>query len=157
VLHRLYGFLGRQYGVCEKSEIDQRSRIAIAPFGVLWSRRRIFCDGYLESMRFRGLEDAFHVLNSIVFLKAFADQGPRESFFAQDVILRIDEYNCSVFPVNFHSDFWFEFSGGRDRFKNRSRDPNKKESNCQLVLPEEFFDPARDFLSVRFECKMPRI
>ena len=49
VLHRLYGFLGCQYSVCEKSEIDERRRIAIAPFGVLWSRRSIFCDGYLET------------------------------------------------------------------------------------------------------------
>jgi hypothetical protein len=48
VFHRLYGFLGCQDRVCEKSEIDKGGRIAIAPFGVLWSRRRIFCDGYLE-------------------------------------------------------------------------------------------------------------
>jgi hypothetical protein len=33
-------------------------------------------DENLESMRLRGLEDALHVLNSIVFLKTFADQGP---------------------------------------------------------------------------------
>src|SRR5882762_7192075 len=49
-LHRLYGFLGRQYSVCERSEIDKGGRIAIAPFVVLWSRRRIFCDGYLEAL-----------------------------------------------------------------------------------------------------------
>jgi hypothetical protein len=59
-------------------------------------------DEDLESMRFRGLEDALHVLNSIVFLKTFADQGPRESFFAQDLVLRIDEYNCGVFPMDVH-------------------------------------------------------
>ena len=49
-LHRLYGFLGCQYSVCEKSEIDKRRRIAVAPFGVLWPSRRIFCDGYLEAL-----------------------------------------------------------------------------------------------------------
>ena len=51
-------------------------------------------DENLESMRLRGLEDTLHVLNSIVFLKTFADQGPRDSFFTQDLVLRIDEYNC---------------------------------------------------------------
>jgi hypothetical protein len=66
-------------------------------------------------MRLRGLEDALHVLNSIVFLKTFADQGLRESFFTQDLVLRIDEYNCSVFPMDFHGYLLFEFSGGRDR------------------------------------------
>src|SRR5215831_17563875 len=59
-------------------------------------------DENLESMRLRGLEDALHVLDSIVFLKTFADQGPRESFFTQDLVLRIDEYNCRVLPLNFH-------------------------------------------------------
>jgi hypothetical protein len=33
-------------------------------------------DENLESMGLRGLEDALYVLNRIVFLKAFADQGP---------------------------------------------------------------------------------
>jgi hypothetical protein len=49
--------------------------------------------------------------NSTIFLKTFADQGPGESFFAQDLVLRIGEYNCSVFPMNVHSDLLFEFSG----------------------------------------------
>ena len=47
-------------------------------------------------MRLRGLDDALYVLNSIVFLKTFVDQAPCESFLAQDLVLRIDEYNCSV-------------------------------------------------------------
>jgi hypothetical protein len=29
-------------------------------------------------------------------LKTFVDQAPCESFLAQDLVLRIDEYNCSV-------------------------------------------------------------
>jgi hypothetical protein len=37
-------------------------------------------DENLESMCAFGLEDALHVLNSIGFLKTFADQGPGESF-----------------------------------------------------------------------------
>src|SRR5262249_10877004 len=50
--------------------------------------------------------------------KTFADQGPRESFFTQDLVLRIDEYNCSVFPMDFHGYLLFEFSGGRDQFES---------------------------------------
>ena len=75
-------------------------------------------DEDLESMRFRGLEDALHVLNGIIFLKAFMDQGPRKSFFAQDLVLGIDEKNRSVFPVYFYSDLLFEVSGGRNRFED---------------------------------------
>jgi Clp protease len=36
-------------------------------------------DENLGSVRLRDLEDPFHVLNGIVFLKTFADQGPREA------------------------------------------------------------------------------
>src|SRR5271166_4201700 len=61
-------------------------------------------------MRLRGLEDSLHVLNRIVFLKTFANKRPRETFLTQDVVLRIDEYNCSVFPINIHSYLLFEFS-----------------------------------------------
>src|SRR5580704_12218611 len=89
-------------------------------------------------MRFRGLEDSLHVLNRIVFLKTFAHQRPRETSFAQDVVLRIDEYNCSVFPVNIHSYLLFEFSGGRNRFDNRS-DLSENGSKRQFVLPEKSF------------------
>src|ERR1700758_441809 len=76
-------------------------------------------DEDLESMRFRGLKDSLHVLNRIVFLKTFAHQRPRETFFAQDVVLWIDEYNCSVFSMDVHSYLLLEFSGGRNRFDNQ--------------------------------------
>jgi hypothetical protein len=33
----------------------------------------------------------------------------------------------------------------------------KRGSGCQFVFLEEFFDPPRDFLPVRFERKMPCI
>src|SRR5215831_20115365 len=80
-------------------------------------------DENLESMRLRSLEDALHVLNRIVFLKTFADQGPRESFLAQDLVLRIDEYNCSVFPLNFHSSAILSFRVAQTSLKARP-DPN---------------------------------
>ena len=59
-------------------------------------------DEDLESMRLRRLEDALHVLNGIVFLKTFADQGPREACFTQYLILRVDEYYCGVVLIYIH-------------------------------------------------------
>src|SRR5271166_2086441 len=113
-------------------------------------------DENLESMRFRGLEDSLHVLNRIVFLKTFANKRPRETFLAQDVVLRIDEYDCSVFPMNIHSYLLFEFSDGRNRFDDRP-DLSENGSKCQFVLPEKSFDSARDFLSVGFERKVTSV
>src|SRR5271165_6052187 len=104
-------------------------------------------------MRFRGLEDALHVLDGIVFFKTFANKRPRETFFAQDVILRIDEYNCSVFLMNIHSYLLFEFSGDRNRFVNRS-DLSENGSKRQFVLPEKSFNSARDFFAVGFKRKV---
>jgi len=59
-------------------------------------------DENLESVRFRGLEDALDVLNGIVFLKTFADQWPREACFTQYLILRVDEYYCGVVLIYIH-------------------------------------------------------
>jgi hypothetical protein len=74
-------------------------------------------DEDLKVKPFGSLEDQLHVLNGIVLLKAFADERPREAFFAQDVVLRINENNRSISCVNLHSNFLFKFSDGCDRFK----------------------------------------
>ena len=44
MLHRFDGFVRCQDRVCEKRVIDERRRIAVAPFGMLWPSRRIFYD-----------------------------------------------------------------------------------------------------------------
>ena len=89
-------------------------------------------------------------------MKAFADERPREALFAQDVVLRINENNRSIFWVNLHSDFLFKFLGGCDRFK-LTPPPNRSGSGCQFVFPEKFFDSARDFLPVGFEREVTRV
>ena len=42
MLYRFDGFVRCQGRVCEKRVIDERRRIAVAPFGMLWPSRRIF-------------------------------------------------------------------------------------------------------------------
>src|SRR5208282_5522441 len=96
-------------------------------------------DENLESMGLRGLEDALHILDGVVFLKAFADQGPREPFFAQDFVLRIDEDNRGVVPMNVHSYLLFKFSVGRNRFET-DLGLYQKESMDKVVLLEKSFD-----------------
>ena len=46
VLHRLDRLVRCQYRVCEIRVVDERCLIAVAPFGVLWRSRCIFCDCY---------------------------------------------------------------------------------------------------------------
>ena len=41
--------------------------------------------------------------------RPFANEGPRQSFFAQDVVLRIDKHNRGVFRVQLHCDFLLGF------------------------------------------------
>ena len=53
-------------------------------------------------MRLGGLEDALHILNEIIFLEAFVEHNPRAAFYAQNLILRISENNCSVLALKFH-------------------------------------------------------
>ena len=59
-------------------------------------------DKDLEAVRLCCLEDTLHVLNGMVFLKAFADQGPREASFTQHFILRIDKDYRGVVIVDIH-------------------------------------------------------
>jgi hypothetical protein len=58
--------------------------------------------------------------------------------------------------MNIHSDLLFEFSGGRNRFDNRS-DLSENGSKRQFVLPKKSFNSARDFLSVGFKRKVTRV
>src|SRR5260370_23434186 len=50
VLHRLDGLVRCPDRVCEKRVVDERSRISIAPFRVLWPSSRIFRDRDLETL-----------------------------------------------------------------------------------------------------------
>jgi hypothetical protein len=50
VLYRLDRFIGCQHRVCEKRIVNERRRIAVAPFGVLWRSGRIFRDGHFEPL-----------------------------------------------------------------------------------------------------------
>src|SRR5271166_2412704 len=59
-------------------------------------------DENLESVRLRGFEDALHILNGVIFLKAFVDQGPRKACFTQHIILRVDKYYRGVALVEDH-------------------------------------------------------
>src|SRR6516225_9370263 len=49
-LHRTHGLIRCQHRMCEKRVINERRRIAIAPFRVLGCRRSVFYDGYLETL-----------------------------------------------------------------------------------------------------------
>jgi hypothetical protein len=42
------------------------------------------------------------MLNGMIFLKTFADQGPREAAFIQDLVLRVDQYDGGVVLVAVH-------------------------------------------------------
>src|SRR5260370_24256656 len=59
-------------------------------------------DENLEAMLLCCLEDALHVLDGMVFLKTFVDEGPREASFTQDLILRIDKDYRGVALVDVH-------------------------------------------------------
>ena len=50
MLHRLDGFVRGQDRVREKRVVNERRRITIAPFRVLWPSRRIFHDCDLETL-----------------------------------------------------------------------------------------------------------
>ena len=50
VLYRLDRFIGCPDRVGEKRIVNERRRIAVAPLGVLWRSRRIFCDGHFETL-----------------------------------------------------------------------------------------------------------
>src|SRR5690242_7421740 len=36
--------------MCEKREVDERRRVAVAPLRMSRRRRRVFCDGYFEAL-----------------------------------------------------------------------------------------------------------
>ena len=59
-------------------------------------------DEDLESVLLRGLEDALHVLDGLVLFDAVADRSPRDALLTQDIILRVDEYQCGVILVNIY-------------------------------------------------------
>jgi hypothetical protein len=50
MLHRLDRFVRRPHRVREIRVVDKRSAITVASFGILWRGRRIFRDGYLETL-----------------------------------------------------------------------------------------------------------
>lgn len=50
VLDRFDGFVRCEYRVCEKSVINERRRVAVAPFGMLWRGGCIFDYGYFEAL-----------------------------------------------------------------------------------------------------------
>src|SRR5271166_2860006 len=50
VFHRLDDFVGRPHRMREKSIVDERRRITIAPFGMLGPRSRVFRYCYFESL-----------------------------------------------------------------------------------------------------------
>src|SRR5262249_33812812 len=49
-LRRTHGLIRCQHRMCEKRIINERRRIAIAPFRVLGCRRSVFHDCYLETL-----------------------------------------------------------------------------------------------------------
>jgi hypothetical protein len=53
-------------------------------------------DEHFEAVRLRAFEDTLHVVDSIVFSEALVEQGPRETLFTQDFVLRVDKYNCRI-------------------------------------------------------------
>src|SRR5262245_52724463 len=55
-----------------------------------------------EATRLCDLEDALHAPNGVVFLKAFADKWPGKPSFTKHLILRINEHNRGVTPVDLH-------------------------------------------------------
>ena len=59
-------------------------------------------DENLEAKRLCCLEDPLHVLDGIIFAKAFVDEGPREASFTQDLILRVDKDYRGVALVDVH-------------------------------------------------------
>jgi hypothetical protein len=67
-------------------------------------------------------------------LKTFADQGPRESVFAQNLVLRIDEYNCGVFPMDVHIISCLSFQVAETGLKT-GPGLNDNGSMRQFVLP----------------------
>ena len=60
-------------------------------------------DEDLVSIRLRGLEDALHILDRVVFLKTFVEQRPTETVFTQHVVLRVDKHYCRVVLVEVHN------------------------------------------------------
>ena len=117
-------------------------------------------DENFESMRLSGPEDALHVLNRIVFLKTFADQGPGESFLAQDLVLRISEYNGSVFPTDFHMYVVLGFGVAETGFEssavsryNLARNEGEQVGVNDVPVVEHFGDfltPPRSLLLTTF-------
>jgi hypothetical protein len=68
----------------------------------------------LESMHLRSLEDALHVLDRVVLGETFAKQRPWNTFFAEDFVLRIDEYDRCVGLMKVHGFRILEFSRRAD-------------------------------------------
>src|SRR5215469_2724935 len=60
-------------------------------------------DEDLKSKLLRGLEDALHIFNGVVFVKTLAELRPSQARFAQYFILRIDHYDCAVVLIEFHN------------------------------------------------------
>ena len=50
LLHFGYNVVGTQNSMCEKCIVNESGSVAIPPFRVLWGCRRIFHDGYLETL-----------------------------------------------------------------------------------------------------------
>ena len=102
-------------------------------------------------MRLGGLENALHILNGIIFLEAFVEHSPRAAFFAQDLVLRIGENNCSVLALKFHSYLTLAFFRGlQPGCQDRLGIPAEW-SIRQFAFLEKFFDPVPDFFSVCFQ------
>jgi hypothetical protein len=53
-------------------------------------------------MRFCRFEESLDVFDRVVFFQAFAEYGPPEPFFAQYVVLRINQYNGGVVSADVH-------------------------------------------------------
>ena len=62
----------------------------------------VWRDEDLESVLFRGLEDALHVFDGLGLSDAVADRPPREAFITQDFILWVDEDHGGVVFVYIH-------------------------------------------------------
>src|SRR5581483_7663199 len=80
----------------------------------------------------RGFEDTLHVLDRLILLDTRADERPRDAFFAQDFILRIDEYHCGIGLVDLHN-FTPRSCTRASRLQSRRRRLNRYPRNSSAI------------------------
>jgi hypothetical protein len=79
------------------------------------------------------------------------EHRPPAAFFAQDLVLRINEDNGGVLLLKFHSYLLFDFSGEPKPGWQAGLGIPAEWSIRQFTFLEKFFDSVRDFFPVCFE------